>query len=139
MIVDAGKSPAVVRMKDGSILTFFNNGIYDKTQTITYKDEANSTRYLLKVDKNDFNSHNRALHYVRSYPGSAINNIEQERLVIFTNQSENRSSPAESTSTVQGNLIATPLFEVINPQIFSDGNNFQMTFWTNLKDASGIK
>ena len=111
MIVDAGKNPAVVRMKDGSILTFFNNGIYDKTSTVVYKDELDKVRYQLKVEATDYNSHNRALHYVRSYPGNAINGIEQEQLVIFTNPNTNKSSRADSNSMVQGNLIATPLFE----------------------------
>jgi hypothetical protein len=31
------------------------------------------------------------------------------------------------------------LFEVISPQIYTDGDNLQMTFWTNITDASKVK
>jgi hypothetical protein len=77
MIVDAGKTPAVVRMKDGGILSFFNNGIYLTSNTINYYDETGKIRYQLIINNTDRNAHNRALHYVRSYPSGLINGIEQ--------------------------------------------------------------
>lgn len=140
MIVDVGKSPVVLRLKDGSVFSFYNSGIHNAATSIDYYDDLGQVRYSIKVDANDINYQNRALHFVRSYPGSAINNILQERLVIFTNPytSNKGGTSVQSNSLAQGGLIATPLFEVINPQIFFDGNNFQMTFWTNLTDASVI-
>lgn len=139
MIVDAGKTPAVIRMKDGGILSFFNNGIYLPTSQITYADETGKIRYTMNINSTDRNAHNRALHYVRSYPSGLVNGIEQQRLVLFTDPHTNRRSQASSTSTVQQNLSATPLFEVISPQIYTDGDNYQMTFWTNITDASKVQ
>lgn len=127
MILDVGKTPAVVRLQDGCVITFFNTTIISN-DNIAFKDTNGNDRYLLTVDTATQTNKFRALHFIRSYPQSALDNTP--RVVPFTH----RLNTASNTG-----MTADFLYEVISPQIGkSDDGIYQMTFWTNVTDASKI-
>lgn len=126
MIADVGKTPCVLRLEDGRVLSFFNTTI-TATSSISYKDTNGDIRYTMTIGSDVKKGKYRALHFIRSYPMHAIDNNPIP--VIFT-------SP-ETTTTGSTSIECTPLYECIAPQITTFGkNNYQLTFWTNITDLS---
>ena len=127
MITNNGKTIAIVKMPDGSVLNIFNRTFYAWGAKITFQDQNGKSRYTIAIDQSYISNQYRCACFTRSYSNNTIGMTPY--LVLYV--------PDMSKKT-DDSVTAYPLFEMISPAINHTGTVYQITWWSNVKDYSKL-
>lgn len=115
MAVDIGKSIAIARLTDGSVLSMFNNTLIGMETTVNFHDK-DGPRYTMSIDQTAFTNKYRCAYYSRSLPQGSMDMTPHLILMLSSN------------STVQ------PIYEFISPAITCIKQDMvQLSWWSNVE------